>query len=77
MTEYNPDPNDDAILDRFNPGRAATQEQRADWSTTCLAYRTLVDELLSVLPDNREREQAINKLEEALAWSRSSIMRNR
>lgn len=77
MTEYNPDPNDDAILDRFNPGRAATQEQRADWSTTCLAYRTLVDELLSVLPDNRERDQALTKLEEALSWSRSSIMRNR
>lgn len=77
LTEEEDENQDDAILDRFNPGRVATQEQRADWSTTCLAYRKLVDELLSVLPDNRERGQALTKLEEALSWSRSSIMRDR
>lgn len=52
-----------------------TEEQRSDWSAAAVQYRGLVEELLSILPDNADRADAFDHLEQSFRSAQASIMR--
>lgn len=79
---------DDQILRRFSTRPVTTEQQRAEWgeihtteeqratwSTVAVEYRGLVEELLSILPDNPDRADAVDRMEESFRAAQASIMR--